>query len=94
MTAAPETGTKLLIPSVSSTDRYKSSLVVVNREEEANEIVITAFGVSGEIVATLSERASFEVPDTLVERHMSARTEGVARDLAYQGIDPTKHTMA
>jgi trigger factor len=42
------------------------------------------------IVATLAERASFEVPDTLVERHMSARTEGVARDLAYQGIDPTK----
>jgi trigger factor len=42
------------------------------------------------ILATLAERATFEVPDALVERHMNARTEGVARDLAYQGIDPTK----
>jgi hypothetical protein len=50
-----EAGTKLLIPSVSNTDRFKSSLVMVNREDEPNEIAITAFGVSGEIIATLSE---------------------------------------
>ena len=36
------------------------------------------------------KRASFEVPETLVERHMSARTENAARGLALQGIDPTK----
>ena len=35
-------------------------------------------------------KASFEVPEALVERHMSARTESVARGLAYQGIDPRK----
>jgi trigger factor len=28
------------------------------------------------------------VPEALVERHMSARTENVARGLAMQGIDP------
>jgi trigger factor len=42
------------------------------------------------ILSTLAERADFEVPEALVERHMNARTEGVARDLAYQGVDPTK----
>ena len=42
------------------------------------------------ILASLAEQATFEVPETLVERHMSARTEGLARDLAYQGIDPSK----
>ena len=42
------------------------------------------------IISTLAERAAFEVPEALVERHMNARTEGLARDLAYQGVDPTK----
>jgi trigger factor len=42
------------------------------------------------ILSVLAERAGFEVPEALVERHMNARTEGVARDLAYQGIDPSK----
>ena len=37
-----------------------------------------------------STKASFEVPEALVERHMSARAENVARGLAYQGIDPRK----
>jgi trigger factor len=39
-------------------------------------------------VSALVENASFEVPEALVERHMSARTENVARGLAMQGIDP------
>jgi trigger factor len=46
--------------------------------------------LKGALVEELVKRASFEVPDTLVERHMSARTENAARGLALQGIDPTK----
>jgi trigger factor len=44
----------------------------------------------GALVEALVERASFEVPDALVERHMMARTEDAARGLALQGIDPAK----
>jgi trigger factor len=40
------------------------------------------------LVTALVEKASFEVPEALVERHMSARTENAARGLAMQGIDP------
>jgi trigger factor len=40
------------------------------------------------LVGALVEKASFEVPEALVERHMSARTENAARGLAMQGIDP------
>jgi trigger factor len=46
--------------------------------------------VRNALVAALVEKATFEVPDTLVDRHMSARTENAARGLLYQGIDPTK----
>jgi trigger factor len=42
------------------------------------------------LVEALVARAGFEVPDALVERHMTARTENLARGLAYQGIDPRK----
>jgi trigger factor len=42
------------------------------------------------LVEALVEKATFEVPETLVDRHMSARTENAARGLLYQGIDPTK----
>jgi trigger factor len=44
--------------------------------------------VKGALVQQLVEKASFEVPETLVERHMSARTEHAARSLIMQGIDP------
>lgn len=44
--------------------------------------------VKNALVEQLVERAGFEVPDALVERHMDARTEGIVRDLAWQGIDP------
>jgi trigger factor len=40
------------------------------------------------LVEALAARAGFEVPEALVERHMSARTENLVRGLAYQGIDP------
>jgi trigger factor len=42
------------------------------------------------LVEALVAQASFEVPDALVERHMTARTENAARGLALQGIDPGK----
>jgi trigger factor len=45
------------------------------------------------LVDALVARASFEVPEALVERHMMARTENAARGLAMQGIDPSKVGM-
>jgi trigger factor len=45
------------------------------------------------LIEALVAQASFEVPEALVERHMSARTENAARGLAYQGIDPSKLGM-
>jgi trigger factor len=44
----------------------------------------------GALVEALVRKASFEVPEALVERHMSARAESLVRGLAYQGIDPRK----
>ena len=49
--------------------------------------------LKGQLVEALVERASFEVPQALVERHMNARTEQAARNLAMQGIDPSKIEM-
>lgn len=46
--------------------------------------------LKGALVDALVAKAGFEVPEALVERHMSARTESLARGLAYQGIDPRK----
>jgi trigger factor len=46
--------------------------------------------LKGALVEALVAKAGFEVPEALVERHMSARTESLARGLAYQGIDPRK----
>ena len=42
------------------------------------------------LVDALVAKADFEVPEALVERHMTARTENAARGLAFQGIDPAK----
>lgn len=42
------------------------------------------------LVARLVEKASFDVPESLVERHMNARTEQAARLVALQGVDPAK----
>jgi trigger factor len=46
--------------------------------------------VKGALVEALVAKAGFEVPEALVERHMSARAESLVRGLAYQGIDPRK----
>jgi trigger factor len=42
------------------------------------------------LVDALVAKAEFELPEALVERHMSSLTENAARGLAMQGIDPTK----
>jgi len=42
------------------------------------------------LLDALVEKADFELPEALVERHMSNMTENAARGLAMQGIDPTK----
>jgi trigger factor len=49
--------------------------------------------VKDALVEGLIQRASFEVPEALVDRHMNARTENAARGLAMQGIDPSKIGM-
>ena len=46
--------------------------------------------VKAGLVEALVAKAAFEVPEALIERHMSARTESLARGLAYQGLDPRK----
>jgi trigger factor len=42
------------------------------------------------LIAALVDSAQFDVPEALIERHMTTRAEGTARGLARQGIDPTK----
>jgi trigger factor len=42
------------------------------------------------LIDALAAKASFEVPDVLIEHHMTQRTEGLARGLAQQGLDPRK----
>jgi trigger factor len=46
--------------------------------------------IKASLLQSLAERATFEVPEALVEHHMTARAEGLARGLAYRGIDPRK----
>jgi trigger factor len=45
------------------------------------------------LLADLVNRSSFELPEALVEHHMTSRTEQAARSLAMQGIDPSKLGM-
>jgi trigger factor len=42
------------------------------------------------LIEALVAKASFEVPDALIEHHMTQRTESLARGLARQGLDPNK----
>jgi trigger factor len=46
--------------------------------------------VKSALVDAIVERATFEVPEALVERHMNARLETAVRSLAAQGVDPQK----
>jgi trigger factor len=42
------------------------------------------------LIEALVAKAKFEVPDVLIEHHMTQRTESLARGLARQGLDPNK----
>jgi trigger factor len=42
------------------------------------------------LIEALVAKASFEVPEVLIEHHMTQRTESLARGLARQGLDPSK----
>jgi trigger factor len=42
------------------------------------------------LIEALVAKASFEVPELLIEHHMTQRTESLARGLARQGLDPRK----
>ncbi len=46
--------------------------------------------LKGALVLALVAKSELEVPEALVERHMTARAENAARGLALQGIDPRK----
>ncbi|HVN80731.1 MAG TPA: PQQ-dependent sugar dehydrogenase [Terriglobia bacterium] len=52
------TALQLLIPAVSNTDRYKSLLTVINREDSDNQIKLTFRDIGGNLVATLGRTIS------------------------------------
>jgi len=60
----------------------------IRRQLQAGEERRSDREVKGALVEALAAKADFEVPEALVERHKTARTENLARGLAYQGIDP------
>jgi trigger factor len=62
----------------------------IRRQLEAAEERRSDRDVKGALVEALVAKADFAVPDALVERHMTARTETLARGLVYQGIDPRR----
>lgn len=64
-------------------DRIRQGLLATEERQVDRE-------VRNALVEALLARASFEVPETLVERHMNARTEAAARSLALQGMDPNQ----
>ena len=64
-------------------DEVKKRLLAGRQREIDHE-------VKDALVDALVEKAGFEVPEALIERHMTARTESAVRNLAYQGIDPRK----
>jgi trigger factor len=60
------------------------------RRLEAAEEKAVDREVKNALLELLVQRASFEVPEALVARHMTARAEGAARGLALRGIDPRR----
>jgi trigger factor len=62
----------------------------LRRQLEAEEARRVDRDAKNALLAALVEKAAFEVPEALVERHMNARTESAARGLAYQGVDPSR----
>jgi glucose/arabinose dehydrogenase len=47
-------GVKLLLPSVSGTDRFKTLLVVVNRENAVNQVTFTARDSDGNVIGSVT----------------------------------------
>lgn len=64
-------------------DRIRQQLLAADERRVEHE-------TKDALIDALVARASFEVPDSLVERHMAARTRNAAEGLAMQGIDPRK----
>jgi trigger factor len=64
-------------------EEVKKRLVVIEENEVDSE-------TKAALVEAIVEKASFEVPEALIERHMNARTEQAIRSLAMQGVDPKK----
>jgi trigger factor len=62
----------------------------IREQHEANENRRVERDVRAALVEALVAKTSFEVPEALIEQHMTARTENLARGLAYQGLDPRK----
>jgi trigger factor len=62
----------------------------IREQREAAEARRVERDTRAALVEALVGKVSFEVPETLVEHHMTARTENLARGLAYQGLDPRK----
>jgi trigger factor len=62
----------------------------IRSQQEAHEERRVERETRAALIEALVAKASFEVPDALVEHHMTARTENLARGLAYQGMDPRK----
>ena len=62
----------------------------IREQHEANENRRVERDVRAALVEALVAKTSFEVPEALIEHHMTARTENLARGLAYQGLDPRK----
>ena len=64
-------GTQLLIPSVSGTDRFRTLLVVVNRENAPSQITLTARDSNGVIIGranrTIPSSGTFRSTDILSE---------------------------
>ncbi len=65
----------------------------IRRQLETQEDRRVDRDVKEALVQALVEKATFEVPDTLIERHMNARTEGLARELAMSGVDPSQASI-
>ena len=62
----------------------------IREQQQAHEDRRVERETRAALVEALVAKVSFEVPEALVEHHMTARTENLARGLAYQGLDPRK----
>ncbi len=64
--------------------------VKLRAQLQASEEQRVARDTRAALVEALVAKTHFEVPEVLVEHHMTLRAEGLARGLAQQGLDPRK----